>query len=147
MNVIFIEPSFPANQREFVRALHAAGANVIGVGERPVDYLGAEEALQLVDRWMKRMVEQGVNNFVFWGNMALHHAMLGDKDEAFRYLQQAVDNGWNPAGKLTEVVPALAVLDGDSRLEDIQAIMLATLNRDRAVVGLPPFNADYEVQQ
>ncbi len=39
MNVIFIEPSFPNNQREFTRALHVAGANVIGVGERPVEYL------------------------------------------------------------------------------------------------------------
>jgi carbamoylphosphate synthase large subunit len=42
MNVIFIEPSFPHNQREFVRALHAAGANVIGIGERPVGYLSDE---------------------------------------------------------------------------------------------------------
>jgi hypothetical protein len=42
MNVIFIEPSFPYNQREFVRALSAAGANVIGIGERPPDALGAE---------------------------------------------------------------------------------------------------------
>ena len=40
MNVIFIEPSFPYNQREFVRALHAAGANVIGIGERPASALG-----------------------------------------------------------------------------------------------------------
>ncbi|MDH3491086.1 MAG: ATP-grasp domain-containing protein [Gammaproteobacteria bacterium] len=39
MNVIFVEPSFPHNQREFVRALHGAGANVIGIGERPLDYL------------------------------------------------------------------------------------------------------------
>lgn len=35
MDVIVIEPSFPANQREFVRALHSVGARVIGVGERP----------------------------------------------------------------------------------------------------------------
>jgi len=42
MNVIFIEPSFPHNQREFVRALKAAGANVIGIGERPVEYLDGE---------------------------------------------------------------------------------------------------------
>jgi carbamoylphosphate synthase large subunit len=42
MNVIFIEPSFPSNQREFVRALHAAGANVIGIGERPAGYLSDE---------------------------------------------------------------------------------------------------------
>lgn len=40
MNVIFIEPAFPANQREFVRALASVGANVIGIGERPEAYLG-----------------------------------------------------------------------------------------------------------
>jgi carbamoylphosphate synthase large subunit len=42
MNVIFVEPCFPDNQREFVRALHAAGANVIGIGERPAEYLGEQ---------------------------------------------------------------------------------------------------------
>ena len=42
MNIIFVEPSFPLNQREFVRALHAAGANVIGIGERPAEYLNDE---------------------------------------------------------------------------------------------------------
>jgi formate-dependent phosphoribosylglycinamide formyltransferase (GAR transformylase) len=39
VNVIFIEPAFPPNQREFVRGLVAAGATVIGIGERPVDHL------------------------------------------------------------------------------------------------------------
>ena len=33
MNIIFVEPGFPANQRQFVRALAAVGANVIGIGE------------------------------------------------------------------------------------------------------------------
>ena len=42
MNVIFIEPSFPYNQREFVHGLHAAGANVIGIGERPAEHLSDE---------------------------------------------------------------------------------------------------------
>ncbi len=42
MNVIFIEPSFPYNQREFVRGLDAAGANVIGIGERPREHLSDE---------------------------------------------------------------------------------------------------------
>jgi len=42
MNVILIEPAFPSNQREFARALHAVGARVIGVGERPADYLDDE---------------------------------------------------------------------------------------------------------
>ena len=35
IDVVFLEPCFPANQREFVRALHAVGARVIGIGERP----------------------------------------------------------------------------------------------------------------
>ncbi|HKJ17221.1 MAG TPA: ATP-grasp domain-containing protein [Xanthomonadales bacterium] len=44
MNIIFIEPSFPYNQREFVRGLAKAGANVIGIGERPPEYLSEEVA-------------------------------------------------------------------------------------------------------
>ena len=42
MNVIFVEPAFPANQREFVRGLAEAGANVIGIGERPADWLDGD---------------------------------------------------------------------------------------------------------
>ena len=34
MDVIFVEPCFPANQREFVRGLASVGARVIGIGER-----------------------------------------------------------------------------------------------------------------
>ncbi|HEU4751056.1 MAG TPA: ATPase [Acidimicrobiia bacterium] len=39
MNVIFIEPSFPSYQKKFVRGLAEAGATVIGIGERPRDWL------------------------------------------------------------------------------------------------------------
>ncbi len=42
MNVIFIEPGFPANQKQFVRALASIGANVIGIGERPYEWLDEE---------------------------------------------------------------------------------------------------------
>jgi formate-dependent phosphoribosylglycinamide formyltransferase (GAR transformylase) len=42
MNVIFVEPAFPYNQREFVRGLHAVGASVIGIGERPLGALDGE---------------------------------------------------------------------------------------------------------
>ena len=42
MNVIFIEPAFPANQRQFVRALAATGNRVIGIGERPYDWFDSE---------------------------------------------------------------------------------------------------------
>lgn len=39
MNVIFVEPFFPNNQREFVRGLVQAGATVIAIGETPKDGL------------------------------------------------------------------------------------------------------------
>src|SRR5579863_2681798 len=37
MNVVFVEPYFPRNQREFARALAEAGATVIGIGEYSID--------------------------------------------------------------------------------------------------------------
>ncbi len=39
MHVIFVEPGFPYNQREFVRGLHEAGAAVTGIGEAPLEAL------------------------------------------------------------------------------------------------------------
>ncbi len=46
-NVIFIEPSFPANQREFARGLHSVGARVIGIGER-----SPEDVKATVGQWL-----------------------------------------------------------------------------------------------
>ncbi len=42
MHVLFVEPGFPRNQREFVRALHSVGARVTGIGESSVDSLDNE---------------------------------------------------------------------------------------------------------
>ena len=42
MNVVFVVPFFPSNQRNFARALAEAGATVIGIGEYPADALDAE---------------------------------------------------------------------------------------------------------
>ena len=42
MNVVFVEPAFPPNQREFVRGLAAAGATVIGIGERPLEHMDSD---------------------------------------------------------------------------------------------------------
>ena len=39
VNIVFVEPSFPRNQRRFVQALASVGANVIGVGETPEEWL------------------------------------------------------------------------------------------------------------
>lgn len=40
MNIIFVEPGFPANQRRFVHALASVGASVYGIGESPEAHLG-----------------------------------------------------------------------------------------------------------
>ena len=42
MNVVLVEPFFPANQRQFARALAEAGATVIGIGEYGLDALDDE---------------------------------------------------------------------------------------------------------
>ena len=47
MHVLFLEPSFPKNQREFVRGLKMAGAYVTGIGETPADSLSPD-----VKRWL-----------------------------------------------------------------------------------------------
>ena len=49
MHVLFVEPAFPKNQREFARALHAVGARVTGIGESPVEALDDE-----LKRWLYR---------------------------------------------------------------------------------------------
>lgn len=46
-DVVFLEPCFPANQREFVRALAACGARVTGIGERPKSALDGD-----LQRWL-----------------------------------------------------------------------------------------------
>jgi carbamoylphosphate synthase large subunit len=47
VNVVFVEPSFPDNQKEFVRGLQAMAATVIGIGERPKDWLDDD-----LKRWL-----------------------------------------------------------------------------------------------
>ncbi len=39
MHILFVEPAFPSNQCQFVRALSEIGARVTGIGERPVEAL------------------------------------------------------------------------------------------------------------
>ena len=47
MNIIFVEPFFPSNQRRFVAALAGVGANVVGVGEYGEHEFGDELRGQL----------------------------------------------------------------------------------------------------
>ncbi|MDE2945023.1 MAG: ATP-grasp domain-containing protein [Gemmatimonadota bacterium] len=42
MHVVFVEPLFPGNQKDFVRGLHEVGAEVSAVGEAPLEALGSD---------------------------------------------------------------------------------------------------------
>ena len=42
MHVVLVEPSFPKNQREFLRGLIATGASVSAISERPAEALPDE---------------------------------------------------------------------------------------------------------
>jgi hypothetical protein len=42
MHVLFVAPHFPAGQRQFVRALHAVGARITGIGEYAPEHLEPE---------------------------------------------------------------------------------------------------------
>ena len=71
MHVLFVAPNFPANQRQFVRALHAVGARVTGIGDVPPEY---------IDRELRG-----------WLNGYEHVHSLGDQDavtEAVRRVQR-----------------------------------------------------------
>ena len=49
MNVIFVEPHFPRNQREFVRGLVQAGATVVAIGESAKEELDEQLRAWLFD--------------------------------------------------------------------------------------------------
>ena len=54
MHVLFVEPAFPKNQREFVRALHRIGVRVTGIGERSLDALDGD-----LKSWLYRYEQVG----------------------------------------------------------------------------------------
>lgn len=105
----------------------------------------ADEAMLLIGAHFERMQDQGIDNFAFSSSLAGYYAMLGDLDAAFVQLQSAVDSGWATVGDPAVVVPQLEPLADDPRFAAIETTMLETVNRDRAMLGLAPFDSDYRV--
>lgn len=80
MNVIFLEPGFPASQRQFVRALVSIGANVIGIGERPYEWLDEETRSWLVSYQQIRSVTD--ESALEWATRQAQQRMWVDRLEA-----------------------------------------------------------------
>ena len=103
-----------------------------------------EEAMQFVEEHARRLEEQGIDNSVYLAGRAIELTVRGEIDRAFEYLELAVSEGWTPAGVPEEVFPEFSILADDPRFEVVSAAMLATVNRDRAVVGLPALDVNYQ---
>ena len=105
-----------------------------------------DEAMHFIEQHTARLDEHGIDNIFLSVNRAMDHALVEDFDAAIAYLQDAAGRGWTSQGVLGEVQPALAVLADDPRYQEIEVALLANMNRNREIVGLPPLNADYEVE-
>lgn len=104
-----------------------------------------DEALQFMAKHVQKLKEQGVDNIAFYFNEAVRYALMDDKEQALDNLERSAARGMTTAGLPVEISPALATLADEPRFAEIEATMLSTTNRDRATVGLPPVDANYEV--
>ena len=104
------------------------------------------EAMLIIEQHAARLDEQDIDNLFYSADRAAGYALRGDTDAAIEHLQQAASRGWTTSGVPAEVAPALAMLVDDPRYQEIEVTMLDNMNRDREIVGLPPLNANYEVE-
>ena len=104
------------------------------------------QAMLIIDQHATRLEEQGVDNLFYSANRAIDFALRGDADIAIEHLEDAASRGWTTAGAPAEVIPALAFLADDPRFQEIESVVLDNMNHDREIVGLPPLNANYEVE-
>lgn len=103
MHVVFVEPAFPRNQREFPRALREVGARVTGIGEAPLEALDEE-----LKGWMYKYIQ--VSSVVNVGAMyeivnAVH------RHEPVHRIEASVEAHIMPTAKIREAcgIPGTSV--------------------------------------
>ena len=103
MNVLFVEPAFPASQREFVRALAQSGARVTGIGERALEHMDPE-----LKSWMHayEQITSVVNE-----DALLHAVRRCQRREWVDRLEATVEAHVLPAAKVREAcgIPGTSV--------------------------------------
>jgi TolB-like protein len=98
-----------------------------------------DDAMQRLQRVHEDLLQQGVNNPVFFMSEAARLALAGDQDGGLEYLDQAISQGFiSTASRITREFPYLESLEGDSRFQAIQARMIEHVNMERAELGLEP---------
>jgi formate-dependent phosphoribosylglycinamide formyltransferase (GAR transformylase) len=96
MHVVFVEPCFPANQKEFVRGLVQAGATVSAVGERSKDTLDDD-----LRRWLLHYEQ--IPTVVDADNLARTVAWMADRLPVDR-LEATVEAHVLPAAQAREAL-------------------------------------------
>jgi hypothetical protein len=105
-----------------------------------------QEAMSNLERHTANLREQGVDNAGFAWGLAVQHALNGEVDLALDSLERSAEQGASTNGKLIEKEPAFAALVDEPRLAALEARMRESLNRNRAIVGLPPVDGNYTLK-
>ncbi len=103
------------------------------------------EALMILGRHLNYMQEQGLDNIGLSNSFAVYHALNGDMDSAFESMERALDFGISAYDEPTKTFAETRLFADDPRFADVEARMRASYNRDRAAVGLPPVDENYDV--
>ncbi len=104
-----------------------------------------QEAMGYLEQHTANLTEQGVDNAGFAWGLAVQHALNDDVDLALDMLERALEQGINTNGLPIRKEPAFAVLANEPRFAELESRMRENLNRNRAIVGLPPVDGKYEV--
>ena len=87
------------------------------------------------------LIEQGIDNSVFYFSEASHQVLAGNPDAGLDFLERAIDGGFATSLRFAAEWPCLQPLEGDPRYEALQARMIEHINRERAKLGLAPVSA------
>ena len=138
-----IEQSFGGTE-EIIETLPlslAWGAEYLG----PLAYVylqaGREDDVRVLTDYLwsvlNRSADDGFNNWYHWYSRAQYHALIGEPDRAFEYLERAFDAGYSSVVFIEPLFEGL--LGDDPRLETFKAKALARANEQRARLGLGPY--------
>ncbi len=98
-----------------------------------------DDAMQRLKRVHADLLQQGVNNPIFFMSEASRLALSGDQEGGMDFLDQAVSRGFiSTSARIVIEYPYLGSLEGDPRFEAIQSRMIEHVNTERAELGLEP---------
>ena len=97
-----------------------------------------DDAMARVKKTHDSLLEQGVNNNVFFMTHAAFLALSGDREGGLEYLDRAVSMGGTTSAKIVDEWPAMASLESDPRFAAIRTKNMEHVNAERKKAGMDP---------